>query len=188
MSTRSKMTVDEFLAWAEGREGRWELYNGVPYAMPPEGTRHAKVKFTVQMALLQGIRKADVPCHMLPDGVGVRISRYVMHEPDALVYCGPELPGDAIEVPNPVILVEVASPSTRKFDDTVKHSGYFSLPSVHHYLIVNPDGPPVIHHRRQGDGTILKSTVHEGALTLSPPGIEVGVAELFAAEPGAIGR
>jgi hypothetical protein len=29
---KRKMTVDEFLAWAEGREGRWELYNGVPIA------------------------------------------------------------------------------------------------------------------------------------------------------------
>jgi len=103
-----------------------------------------------------------------------------MHEPDALVYCGPELPGDAIEVPNPVILVEVASPSTRKMDDTVKLTGYFSLPSVHHYLIVDPEGPPVIHHCRQADGKILRSLVRGRALTLAPPGIEVGVAEMFA--------
>ena len=74
----------------------------------------------------------------------------------------------------------MASPSTRKFDDTVKLTGYFSLPSVHHYLIVDPEGPPVVHHRRQADGTILRSVLHEGALTLSPPGIEVAVAELFA--------
>jgi Uma2 family endonuclease len=181
MSTlaQRKMTVDEFLAWAEGREGRWELYNGVPYKMAPERTRHGKVKFAVQLALLQGIRRAGLPCHMLPDSAGVRISRHVMHIPDALVYCGPEV--DAIEVPNPVIVVEVASPSTRRFDATVKRDGYFSLASVHHYLIVDPGGPPIIHHSRQPDGTILKSEVHEGTLTLSPPGIEVGVAELFAA-------
>jgi len=182
MSTHAqrKMTVDEFLAWAEGREGRWELYNGVPYAMSPERTRHAKVKLAAHMALLKAIRKAGVQCHLLPDGVGVRISRHVMHIPDALVYSGPELPDDAIEVPNPVILVEVASPSTRKFDDTVKLDGYFSLPSVHHYLIVDPQGPPVIHHRRQAEGPILRSIVHEGTLTLSPPGIELEVAEMFA--------
>ena len=52
-------------------------------------------------------------------------------------------------------MVEVASPSTRKIDASLKLTGYFSLPSVQHYLIVDPDGPPVIHHRRQGDGTIL---------------------------------
>ena len=183
MSTlaQRKMTVDEFLVWAEGQEGRWELYNGVPYSMSPERTRHIKVKYAVYLALLQAIRKAGSPCHLLGDGAGVRISRHVMHIPDALVYTGPELPDDAIEVPNPVILVEVASPSTRKIDAALMLKGYFSLPSVHHYLIVDPEGPPVIHHRRQADGTILTSIVHEGTLTLSPPGIEVGVAEMFSA-------
>ncbi|MEZ5842602.1 MAG: hypothetical protein R3D27_02565 [Hyphomicrobiaceae bacterium] len=40
-----KMTVDELLAWADGQEGRWELYNGAPYLMAPERTKHSKVKF-----------------------------------------------------------------------------------------------------------------------------------------------
>ncbi len=123
--------------------------------------------------------EAGLPCHMQPDGATVRISKYVAHEPDALVYCGPELADDALEVPNPVIVVEVASPSTRKLDATVKRDGYFTLPSVHHYLIVDPEGRPIIHHSRQPDGTIFESEAHEGTLALSPPGIEVEVAELF---------
>jgi Uma2 family endonuclease len=183
MSTlaQPKMTVDEFLAWAEGREGRWELYNGVPYAMPAERTGHIKVKFAVQTALLRAIRKAGAPCHMLADGAGIRISRHVMHVPDALVYCGAELPDDALEVPNPVIVVEVMSPSTRRFDEAVKRDGYFSLPSVHHYLIIDPEGPPVVHHHRQADGSIGRFTIEQGTLTLAPPGIELGVADLFSA-------
>jgi Uma2 family endonuclease len=176
------MTVDEFLAWAEGREGRWELHNGVPYAMPAERTGHVKAKYRVYKALERAIERAKVPCHLLGDGVGVRISQYVLHEPDALIYCGPEVPDDVLEVPNPVVLVEVLSPSTRNFDETVKKDGYFSLPSVHHYLIVDPEGPPIVHHSRQPDGTILRLEVHEGALALSPPGIEVGVAELLAVQ------
>jgi Uma2 family endonuclease len=182
MSTpaQRKMTVDEFLAWAEGQDGRWELYHGVPYLMAPERTGHGEVKFRVQTALVQGIRKAGLPCHMLPDGATVRVSQHTAHEPDALVYCGEKLPRDAIEVPNPIIVVEVASPSTRKIDGSLKLTGYFSLPSVQHYLIVDPDGPPIVHHRRQGDGTILTSIVQDGMLTLDPPGIEVGVGEMFA--------
>jgi Uma2 family endonuclease len=35
-----RMTADEFLAWAEGLEGRWELHNGVPYRMAPERAVH----------------------------------------------------------------------------------------------------------------------------------------------------
>jgi Uma2 family endonuclease len=144
MSTpaQRKMTVDEFLAWAEGQDGRWELYNGVPYPMGPERVRHGEVKFAVQSALVQGIRKADLPCHMQPNGVAVRVSRRAAHVPDSLVYCGPKLPNDSIEVPDPIIVVEVASPSTRKIDASLKLSGYFSLPSVQHYLIVDPDDRP----------------------------------------------
>jgi len=117
-------------------------------------------------------------CRMV---VGVRVSRHVMYVPDALVYCGPELPGDAMEVPDPVILVDVASPSTRKMDDTVKRNGYFSLPSVHHYLVVDPEGPSVIHYRRQSGAMPLRTAVREGTLTLSPPGLELDVAALLAA-------
>ena len=174
------MTVDEFLAWAEGQEGRWELYRGVPYLMAPERTRHGEVKYAVQTALLQAIRKAGLPCHMLPNGATVRVAEDTAHEPDALVYCGPKLPGDAIEVPNPVIVVEVSSPSTRKIDATLKLAGYFGLASVEHYLIVNPNGPPVVHHRRQPDGTILTRLVGDGTLKLDPPGIEIAVSEVFA--------
>jgi Uma2 family endonuclease len=184
MSTapQRRMTVDEFLVWAEGQEGKWELYNGVPYLMAPERTRHGLIKFAVQTALVSGIRKAGLNCHMLPDGATVRVSDNTAHEPDALVYCGPILPGDAIEVPNPAIVVEVASPSTRKIDATLKLKGYFGLASVRHYLIIDPEGPPVIHHARRDDGQILTSIVADGVLRLDPPGLEIAVSDIFSTE------
>lgn len=184
MSTASqrRMTVDEFLVWAEGQEGKWELYNGIPYLMAPERTRHGRVKFAVQTALHQGIRQAGLTCHMLPDGTTVRISQTTAHEPDALVYCGPILPGDAIEVPNPVIVVEVASPSTRKIDASLKLKGYFGLPSVHHYLIIDPEGPPVLHHMRQADGSIRTTIVADDILLLEPPGIDITINDIFTTE------
>jgi Uma2 family endonuclease len=51
-ASQNLMSVDEFLVWAEGQEGRWELYNGVPYLMAPERAKHGKVKFAVQTALV----------------------------------------------------------------------------------------------------------------------------------------
>lgn len=41
----AKMTVDEFLAWASDKEGRYELYAGQVYAMSPERAGHAKVSW-----------------------------------------------------------------------------------------------------------------------------------------------
>jgi Uma2 family endonuclease len=45
MSTALKqMTVDEFLVWAEGKEGRGELHDGVPVLMAPERVAHNRSK------------------------------------------------------------------------------------------------------------------------------------------------
>ena len=178
-ANKAPMTVDEYLAWAENREGRHELFNGRVYAMAPERAGHAKVKFAVHRALFDSIRKAGLPCHVLPDGMTVRIDDRTAHEPDALVYCGPEISADAIQVINPVIVVEVLSPSTRRIDATRKLAGYFSLPSVHHYLIVDPEQLPVIHHQRQADGTILTRLLSEGALRFDPPGFEIAISQLL---------
>jgi len=47
---RNEMDVDAFLAWAEGREGRWELRDGQPVMMSPERALHALTKFAAQKA------------------------------------------------------------------------------------------------------------------------------------------
>ena len=111
-----------------------------------------------------------------------RVSDTTIFEPDALVYCGPRLPPDAIEIPNPIVVVEVLSPSTAARDHGVKLSGYFSLPSVAHYLVLDPERRVLIHHKR-GQGEVIETRIlTEGLLRLDPPGLEAPVAEMFAAE------
>jgi Uma2 family endonuclease len=176
---QKRMTVDEFLTWADGRPGRYELFRGTVYAMTPERAIHAEVKFAVQTALANGIRARHLPCYMLPDGMTLRIDDTTAHEPDALVYCGPRLDPSAIEVSNPVIVVEVLSPSTQHVDAQTKLAGYFRLPSVQHYLVVDPDKPLVIHHARASDDTILTRIVSAGGIKLDPPGIELELADIY---------
>jgi Uma2 family endonuclease len=105
MSTvaRPLMTVEQFLAWAEGRDGRWELQDGELVAMAPERQVHAETKYEVVAALKAAIRRANAPCHAVPDGATVRIAARTAFEPDALVYCGPRLPPDTIEIPEPLM-------------------------------------------------------------------------------------
>ena len=175
VATDTRMTVDDFLAWAEAQPGRYELYNGVVYAMGAERAVHAEVKYAVQSALAAGIRAASVPCHMLPDGMTVRVDRFTAHEPDALVYCGPKVGRSAVEILNPIIVVEVLSPSTRHIDASAKLIGYFRLPSVVHYLIVDPDKPIIIHHARLDGGDILTRLVGGQSITLDPPGFAISL-------------
>ena len=175
----NKMTVDEFLVWAEGRPGRYELYYGVVYARSPERAGHARVKFAVQLQLEAAITRAGLPCHMLPDSMTVRINKNIAHEPDSLVYCGPTVDPHAVEIANPMIVVEVLSPSTRHIDASAKLVGYFQLPTVKHYLIIDPEGPPILHHWRRPDGTILTSIIPSGPIKLDPPGLEIDTAAFF---------
>jgi Uma2 family endonuclease len=176
---RKTMTVDEFLAWGEEREGRWELQDGEVLAMSPERYLHIETKFEVAAALKGAIRRAGLPCHAVPDGATVRIAARTAFEPDAIVYCGPRLPPETVEFPDPVIVVEVLSEGTAARDHGVKLAGYFSLPSVAHYLILDPNSRTAIHHRR-GQGEVIETRiVTEGVLRLDPPGLAIPVAELF---------
>src|SRR4051812_36102590 len=81
---KTRKTVDEFLAWAAGEPGRYDLLDGQVHAMSPEGAGHAKTKFAVQTALATAIRAARLPCHMLPDGMTVRVEQATTFEPYAL--------------------------------------------------------------------------------------------------------
>jgi len=174
------MTTDEFLAWAEGRPGRYELIDGQVIAMSPERVRHAEVKASAYLTLRAAIRSADLPCRAMPDGITVRIDDHTAFEPDALVYCGERADPRAIEIPNPVIVVEVVSPGTRSVDQGAKLRGYFTVPSLAHYLILYPDNRLVVHHARGADEAVITRMVGEGDLTLDPPGLIVPVADLFA--------
>jgi Uma2 family endonuclease len=175
---QSRFTADEFIAWAlEQETGRFELDNGVVVAMAPERASHVVAKLNAVIALRNAIGARSLPCQALPDGMSVRVNDRTVYEPDALVRCGPALPGDAREVVDPIILVEVVSPSG--VDRGVKLAGYFSLPSVRHYLIVDTDKQVVLHHRRDEEGRITVHIVRDGSLTLDPPGLSIEILDIL---------
>jgi Uma2 family endonuclease len=109
------------------------------------------------------------------------LDKHHSYQPDALVYCGPPLSGDALEVPNPLVVVEVLSPSNAMKNLRDKLLGYFQVPSIVHYLIVDPDNRLVIHHARGSGDAIATRIVSGQPLRLDPPGIEIAVADLFPA-------
>ena len=74
--------------------------------------------------------------------------------------------------PEPVVIVEVLLPTTAHLDRGVKLAGYFTVPSIQHYLIVDPDAASIVHHARSADGSIVSSTHAGGMLRrLDPPGL-----------------
>lgn len=175
------MDVDAFLAWADGRDGRWELRDGRPVMMAPERAIHALTKAAAYEALKAGVQRAGLPCRVFPDGMTVRIGARTAYEPDALVVCPSPLDLNSMEIPNPAIVVEVLSPSSAADDHGPKLDGYFSLPSVEHYLILDPDRRVMIWHKRGQAGAIETRILRDGLVRLDPPGLEAEVERFFAA-------
>jgi Uma2 family endonuclease len=178
----TRMTVDEFLAWAVRQEkGKYELFDGRVVMQQPQTWGHAELRVRIYILLAAAIERAQVPFYAAPDGMTVRVSKHVAFEPDALVAPLPKPERLHLEIPNPVLVVEVLSPSTTKRDLSDKLAGYFQVPSIQHYVVLDPEDREIIWHRRAaGGGLEPPATLREGSLRLDPPGIELAVADIFA--------
>jgi Uma2 family endonuclease len=177
---KESMTVDEFIPWAMAQPaGRFELVNGDARAMSPERAGHREVKGAVFLALSNAVARGRIAAVVEPDGATVRIDERTAYEPDALIYMGPRLAADTIEVPAPIIVVEVLSPGTQSTDTGAEFRGCFSLASVIHYLIVDAEQRTIVHHRRGEDGQIVSAALTVGVLTLEPPGLQVPISEML---------
>jgi Uma2 family endonuclease len=181
IALRTPLTVDQYLAWARAQSDppRTELINGQIVPMSPERIAHNRAKGKVYLSLIQAMATAGVRGEVFTGGLTVPIDEHTAYEPDALVYCGDPLPPDQMKVTDPVIVVEVKSPSTAHMDTAAKLVGYFKLASVHHYLYVDPEAREVTRHARAADGTIVAHTLASGPLHLDPPGLVVEASDLF---------
>jgi Uma2 family endonuclease len=176
------MSAEAFLEWAEAQDsGRYELVGGEIVAMAPERLEHTHVKFQVAKALESAIAAAKLPCRAFVDGASVKIDDATVFEPDALVNCGAPPSRGSLIAPNPVIVVEVISPSTAARDVGLKYAHYFRHPGVQHYLILFTENRLALLHSRS-EGETLKSRIARDGdrLTFDPPGIEVAVSDFFA--------
>ena len=177
------MTVEEFVEWAEGRPGRYELHHGEVVTSRSERVVHVLVKTGVLLAFRAALGAAGSSCRAFGDGVTVKVDARTAFEPDCTIHCGPiEL--DSLHLANPVVVVEVVSPSSHASDFTKKLPGYFRIASIMHYLIVDPDRRMVIHQGRNGAEVTTRflhvNETDSGQLVLHPPGITIQVAAFFA--------
>lgn len=174
------MTVAEFLDWAIAQpRGRYELVRGEVVMMAPERARHNLVKLAVARALDDAGKRAGLPCTVFTDGMTVVIDDEHAREPDAAVQYGVTTDLDSLILEAPLIVVEITSPSSERDDTGDKLVEYFSVPSIQHYLIVNPTKKVVVHHARGQGGKHSTLITSSGEISLTPPGLTMPVAELL---------
>lgn len=179
------MTVKEFLDWWDALAGdeRFELVDGIVVAMGRDRASHNLAKMRAVNALSDAIAASGVDCTAFVDGIGVSYNKHNYRIPDAVVHCGSFDLDDAI-VENPIIVVEIVSPSSEERDVHAKLHDYFGIASVQHYLIVYVDRRYLVHHRRTDVGPLETRFLSDGTIDLDPPGIRLGVGDLLETAEG----
>ena len=131
------MTSDEFIDWSTDRPDgkRYELMDGEVFEMASERWHNPLVKGRAYRELYRAMEAGGLAGDVVPDGMAVQISHRTVYEPDAALRIGPLLVKLATRYSDPLVVVEVLSPSTQTIDSGLKLVDYFTLPSLHHYLI-----------------------------------------------------
>ena len=182
--TQPHMTVGEFLDWSEEQadDARHELVAGVPVRlMAPTNIRHARIQRSISAALRGAIGAASLPCEVFDAGPGVAVGIHgdECRIPDGVVTCTSLIDEAARLVPEPVIVVEVASPSIRLADVNDKVEFYGGIASIRHYLVIEQDRRRVVYHGRGPSGGLEPRILRAGEIALDPPGIRFALDALY---------
>ena len=152
------MTIDEFLAWEEGQELRWEFDGFAPVAMTGGTAGHSAIQRNLSMAL--GVRLRGKPCQAYTADLKIRVARSIRY-PDAFVVCTP-VPRMATVVDDPVVVFEVLSPGTASVDHFVKNREYRDTPSIRRYVMLEQDFVGATMFERAGDDWVGHVTRRRG--------------------------
>ena len=149
VALQKPMTREDFLLWAEGQEGRYE-YDGLqPVAMTNGTNNHGTISNNLNFQLT--LRLENSTCRsMPPEGGGVATIGTKVRSPEATVTCSKVRGRDRL-IPEPVIVFDVISESTRRIDQIDKLREYHAVTSIKRYVIIEQVGVAVTVHFRQAD-------------------------------------
>lgn len=125
-------TYDDLNQW----EGRWEIINGIPYAMAPSPTfRHQDISQQINAQLLDVLKNCPLCRPILP--VDWAITDDTVVQPDNMVICGDNTDEKKLTL-TPVLVFEILSPSTARKDKIIKYKLYQAA-KVKYFCIVEPE-------------------------------------------------
>jgi Uma2 family endonuclease len=174
-------TAREYLAWERQQPTRHEFFQGEVFAMGGATREHNLLVVNITAELRNALRKK--PCETYPSDMRVKVPATGLYTyPDASVVCGkPEFEDGALDtLLNPLVLVEVLSDSSERYDRGKKFEQYRSIPSLTDYVLVAQDHVLVEHFRRgEGDTWVLREVRAGGRVELSGPECALEVDEIY---------
>ena len=159
---------DEYLAFERLSDGRHEFLDGYIYAMAGESIEHSTICFN--LATIVGTELRGKPCRGLSPNMKIRTSPTGLYSySDLTVVCGEPLFHDRQRdvLVNPIVIIEVLSPSTEAYDRGEKWVRYQQIESLSDYLLIAQDRPLIEHYLRQPDGRWLYSATADRAGSVS---------------------
>jgi Uma2 family endonuclease len=152
------------------------------FAMGGARYAHTVVVANISASLHQQLRRG--PCTVSSSDLRVLVSATGLYTyPDAVVVCGEPrfLDGHFDVLLNPVLLVEVLSPSTEAYDRGRKFKHYRAIESLQAYLMVSSDCVQADLHTRQPDGGWLLTSASrlEDVLSLQSIACQLTLADLY---------
>jgi Uma2 family endonuclease len=135
-----QFSFEEYLAYDDGTDTRYELVNGQLEPMNPPTFRHLFISQFIEQQLLAEIRRLGLPWHCLREA-GVRTGWRKSRLTDVYVLTADQIAGmldqSAVCQTSPLLVVEVVSPDSIKQDYRYKRSEYAAL-EIPEYWIVDP--------------------------------------------------
>jgi len=174
-----RMTLEEFLRWDDGTDARYELIDGFPVAISPPAEAHRILAVRLGSRIDTALASSR-PCNAQIEPGVVRPDRSdSYYVPDIAVTCEPNEPGRQAML-NPILIVEILSPSTERSDRRLKMSVYQQLRSVREILLIDADSYHAEVYRRENDhwGIELVRGA-EAALNLVSVDLRVSMSELY---------
>ncbi|MFN7949297.1 MAG: Uma2 family endonuclease [Blastocatellia bacterium] len=176
-------TVEEYIELDKHSEDRYEYFDGEIVSMAGGSIEHGAITVNVAGTLRERLR--DRQCLVLSGDVRLRVpAAFPYRYPDVSIVCGQiireEILGQVMLV-NPLLIVEVLSPSTENYDREAKFLAYQSIESFQEYLLIAQQRPHVTQYIRQPDGRWLRADLEglEATITLSSLDVSLPLSEIY---------
>lgn len=147
---KTKISVEDYLEHEKLSPVRHEYIEGEVYAMAGASDNHSRIVINLTTNLSLHLR--DSPCEPFSNDIKVRATQNVYYYPDILVSCE-ENPESSYFRNQPILIIEVTSPSTKNIDRREKLLFYQQIASVQEYVIIDQHKMNVEVHRRQPNGS-----------------------------------
>lgn len=159
-----RMTLAAFLEWDDGTDRRYQLVDGTLVMMAPAIEAHGELALSLGAEIRSRLKR---PCRVISEaGITVPDHSDTYYLADLAVTCKPREPGRRMVV-EPVLIVEVFSPSTERFDRMRKLGDYRSLASVQEIVTISPHERRVEVQRRVPDGWRVEDLIGQAEIRLS---------------------